>query len=44
MILLLVTCMNYLDYVVPGILVETRTFKRRCLEIEIQEHEEVLLT
>ena len=42
MILLLVTCMKYLDYVVPSILVKTRTLKCRCLEI--QENEEVLLT
>ena len=42
MILLLVTCMNYLDYVVPNILVKTRTFK--CHFLEIQEHKEVDIT
>ena len=42
MIFLLMTCMNYLIYVVPSILMKTRTFKCRCLEI--QKNEEVLLT
>ena len=42
MILLLVTCMNYLEFVVLSILVKIRTFKYRCLKI--QENEELLLT
>ena len=40
--LMIVTCMNYSDYVVPIISMKTQTFKCCCLEI--QENEECLLT